>query len=118
MLHRLMCYVHSTLHVRKVKTGTHYMRADIFTKGFESLGKWIHALHLINHVDPATFFTLKPGAEVITFGPAPAPATGGVVALPAAGPTPTLVACPIQRHALQPLHRLVSVAAWPRGGCL
>ncbi len=43
------------------------------------------------------------------------PATG-LVALPAASPTPHLVAYPIQHRALQPLHRLVSVAAWPRGG--
>ena len=38
------------------------------------------------------------------------------MALSAAGPTPTLVARPIQRRALDHLHRLVSVAAWPRGG--
>ncbi len=100
-----------------VKTGTHFMRADIFTKGFETLDKWTHALHLINHVDPAKFFNLNPGAEVITFAPEPASETGGVVAVPAvAGTAHRLNLLPIPRRALHKFHRMVSVAKWPRGG--
>ncbi len=38
------------------------------------------------------------------------------MALPAAGPTLTLTARPIKRSALHNLHRLLTVAPWPRGG--
>jgi hypothetical protein len=74
-----------------VKTGTHCMRADIFTKGFDTLDKWIHALHLINHVDPGTFFVLNPGAEVITFGAEPVPETGGGCGVARCWPHPGFV---------------------------
>ncbi len=102
-----------------VKTGTHYMRADIFTKGFETLDKWVHAMQLINHVDPKCFWGHRPGEEIITFGPEPPKpesATGGVVAVPAV-PRPT-TKIPIPRSATRNLHRLISIADWPKGGSL
>ena len=39
---------------------TRAMRADILTKGFLDTEKWAHALMLINHVDPKTFWTFFP----------------------------------------------------------
>ena len=65
--------------VELLKCGTHKMRADIFTKGFETLDKWAHALHFINHVDPNSFFSHRPGDEVITFEPDPTSVTGGLL---------------------------------------
>ena len=60
-----------------LKCGTKYMRAYICTKGFDSLDKWIHALKLINHVDPDSFWNHRPGLAEVTFGPEPPTVTGG-----------------------------------------
>ena len=76
------------------------------------------ALHLINHVEPATFFALNPGTAPITFEPEPVSEAGGVVAMPAAGPAPSLEAWSSPRRVLKDLHRMVSKASWPRGGAL
>ena len=65
--------------IELLKCGTHRMKADVFTKGFETLDKWAHALQLINHVDPNSFFSHRPGDEVITLEPEPKSVTGGVV---------------------------------------
>ena len=53
------------------------MRADILTKGFLNTEKWAHALMLINHVDPKTFWTFLPNKEVITIRCNDAPKAGG-----------------------------------------
>ncbi len=53
------------------------MRADIFTKGFDAPDAWAHALDLINHVDPKSFFRHRPPAQVTTFEPAPPKVPGG-----------------------------------------
>ena len=60
-----------------MKTHTHAMRADIFTKGFDVSDKWGHALDLINHVNPKSFFIHRPRDEVVNFDPEPV--TGGVI---------------------------------------
>ena len=63
-------------------TKSSVMRADIFTKGFDQPDKWAHALDLINHVDPKTFFRYRPAAEVTTFSDTPLPVPGGGMLYP------------------------------------
>jgi hypothetical protein len=48
-------------------TESKMMRADIFTKGFDQPEKWGHALDLINHIDPKSFFRHRAASEVTTF---------------------------------------------------
>ena len=80
--------------------------------------KWKHALHLINHVDPADFFCHRPGSEIIDFGPEPKPATGGVVVVPAVLSTfsENFSEFRILRSLQQHIHRPLSTASWPKGG--
>jgi hypothetical protein len=79
--HRVQSHwLHETFQQKWVdllKCGTKCMRADIFTKGFDSLDKWAHALKLINHVDPTTFWSHRPGPDEVTFGPEPGAVKGG-----------------------------------------
>ena len=109
--------------VALLKCGTHKMRADIFTKGFESLDKWAHAMHLINHVSPDSFFSHRPGDEAITFVPESTSAPGGGVVGDIAKALPAIVQDPTKKialckSALRGLHRLISTAEWPKGGAL
>ena len=101
------------------------MRADILTKGFLDTDKWRHALMLINHVDPKTFWRFNPKEEVIKIGCTDAPKAGGTtkgldeVATPAASPNkmamPTSVEqFPLPKKDRRRLHWLVSKVTWQK----
>ena len=102
------------------------MRADILTKGFLDTEKWAHALMLINHVDPKTFWTFFPNREIITIRCNDAPKAGGItkdlaeVAAPAEAPNPRQIAAgevfALPKRARRQIHRLISKVAWPKGG--
>ena len=110
------------------------MRADISTKGFDVLDKWGHACDLINHIDPKTFFCLRPRDDLVTFEPEPMPQARGVVDATApvvlssalnivdpaapAHQTFDFENFPLRRSTLRKLHRLVSTASWPKWGLL
>ena len=46
-----------------------WMRADIFTEGFDTPDKWGHALSLINYVDPKVFWKFRPMDEYYFYAP-------------------------------------------------
>ena len=104
---------------------TSAMRADILTKGFVDTEKWRHALMLIHHVDPKTFWKFNPKEEVIKIGCTDAPKAGGItkglseVATPAESPDAMPMPgekFPLPKKDRRRLHWLVSKVAWQRGG--
>ena len=100
------------------------MPADILTKGFLDTEKWAHALMLINHVDPKTFWTFLPNREVITIRCNDAPKAGGTtkdlaeVATPHETPNhPNQIKVfALPKQARRQIHRLISKVEWPKGG--
>ena len=88
------------------------MRADIFTKGFDTPEKWGHALDLINHIDPKTFFRHQKPTDVTTFVPPPPKVPGGDsggIALPATDLVDNKN-FDLPRKSLRQLHRLLTKA--------
>ena len=97
---------------------TRAMRAGILTKGFLDTEKWRHALMLINHTHPKTFWKFNSKEEIITIKSTDALAE---VATPA-GIAPKLAkhvsgdVFPLPKKDRRRIHRLVSTVALPKGG--
>jgi hypothetical protein len=103
------------------------MRADIFTKAFDNPEKWGHALEMIAHVDPKSWWRYDPSATRIKVLDTPAlQGTGGDTSAAeangtaaAAAPTaPTELPITIPRNARRRLHRLFTLLEKPGGGRL
>ena len=70
---------------------TKAMRADILTKGFVEEDKWGHALELINHVNPKTFWEYDPTVVKIKPGTENAPKAKGKTENPEDSAVPGII---------------------------